>query len=139
MKLIFKLGFFALLALSLMGFLSGCSSNSTMYTYSAPTSPDGKACVDECEQSKSICKAHCHKADPGCLENAKERAQLEFQQYVEQQAKMQAPVTKTAQSFYHPELCAHTGCGCESEYQVCYQLCGTRSESHHAIAATGEY
>lgn len=140
MKMIFNIKRLTLLLLLLMGLISGCSTGpSTQYTYSAPTSADGKACVDECEQSKAICTRLCKKTDPECLANAKERAQLEFQQYVDEQAKMQSPVRKAVQSFYHPELCNHTGCGCESEYKVCYQLCGTRTESHNAIVATGDY
>ncbi len=132
----FALVIFTLGLMSLMTLMSGCSSTGTKYIYSPPTSVDGRVCVDECIQSKMTCLKHCNRTDPQCIENAEDKAHADYDAYVGQQSQLNLPLTKTLQSFHHLEQCKSTGCACESDYQVCYQLCGTRTEAHNAIAAT---
>lgn len=115
--------------------ISGCThSPVTTYSYSPPTSADGRACVDECDQSKATCKNMCNIADPQCVANAQQKARVNYQNYVNQQTAAGQPVSQTLVSFYNPDQCAHSGCGCESEYKVCYQLCGTRTVIHDDLA-----
>ncbi len=117
-------------------FMVGCSSNksTTVYSYSAPTSPDGQVCVDECKESKNRCDTLCTVASPQCLAKEQQQARNDFSVYEHEQQAAGQPVTQSLLSFYHPEKCDHTGCGCEENYKVCYQLCGTRTEVHDAIA-----
>lgn len=125
------------LGLALAIFLMvGCSANpsSTVYSYSAPTSPDGQACVDECTHSKVNCNEQCTVAAPQCLAQEQEKARYDFKKYAEVQSASGQPVSQPLLSFYHPENCAHSGCGCEANYKVCYQLCGTRTEMHSPVA-----
>lgn len=136
MKTIIKVGRFALLVLTFC-LVTGCGSNSatTVYSYSPPTSPDGGACVDECKQSTANCKKHCTTADPQCLAHAQQKARLDYQEYINtQNATGQLP-SRPLVSFYHPEQCDGSGCGCQHEYEVCYQLCGTRTETHDDMAS----
>ena len=114
--------------------MAGCASQSnTVYSYSPPTSPEGLACVDECNHSKAICSDQCAVAAPQCLAREQEQARHDFNKYAEEQTVSGQPVSQPLLSFYHPENCAHTGCGCEENYKVCYQLCGTRTEIHSPV------
>lgn len=107
---------------------TGCSNTSTIaYSYSPPTSPDGRVCVDECKQAKNTCTQLCSKESPQCIYEAQQKAQKEYQAYVEGQQMAGKPVSLTPDSFYNDTHCAHTGCGCEHQYDICYQLCGTRT------------
>lgn len=116
----------------------GCSSNKheTVYMYSPPTSVDGRACVDECRQSKATCDNQCTVASPKCLAREQQDAQHHYNAYVERQKMLGQPLSRNLHSFYHPERCDHSGCGCETNFEVCHQLCGTRTEIHDAIVTT---
>lgn len=130
MNRIMKSGRYALLVLvmSFIGIMSGCSSApTTVYNYSPPTSPDGRVCVDECQQAKNTCTQLCSKESPQCIYEAQQKAQKEQQAYAISQQMAGKPVSLTPESFYDDTHCAHTGCGCENQYKVCYQLCGTRT------------
>lgn len=118
--------------------MAGCSSNKqeTIYSYSPPTSVDGRACVDECVQSKETCNNQCMVAAPQCLAHEEQDALHHYNQYVERQKTLGQPISRNLHSFYHPERCDHSGCGCESNYEVCHQLCGTRTEIHDPMLAT---
>lgn len=135
MKMMIKVGFFALFT-AVLGLMSACNNApSTVYSYSSPTTPDGRACVDECKQSLATCKQLCTAVDPQCVAEGHEKAREAYQDYLRGQNVTQELPTQTLASFYNPEECAHTGCGCESEYKVCYQLCGTRTEVHDSMAS----
>lgn len=117
--------------------ITGCANNTatTTYSYSPPTTVDGRACVDECKQSRANCKNMCTTTAPQCVAYEQQKARVHFQEYVANQRSMGQPVSRTLLSFYHPEKCAHSGCDCDNDYQVCYQLCGTRTEVHDALAS----
>lgn len=124
-----------LLSVVLVFLLNGCSTGSTtVYRYSPPTSPDGRACVDECHQTKKMCKNLCQQEDPMCVNNEQARAKQQYQDYVAEKNAQGMPASRTIDSFYNGDICAHTGCGCDHEYEVCYQLCGTRTEIHDHLA-----
>jgi hypothetical protein len=117
-----------ILAVFLMVGCSGTSST-TVYSYSPPTSVDGHACVDECQQSKAVCEQSCAVPNPECIAREQAKAKQEFN---EQQTYGQP--AQPLEAFYHPERCEHLGCDCETNYKVCYQLCGTRTEIHDPVA-----
>lgn len=126
MKIINLLKRFAVIALFLM---AGCSSSpTTTYIYSPPTGADGIACVDECKQSRATCEKMCTTPDTECLANAQENAKYDYQEYVDKQNSTGEPVLRSMGSFNNVQQCLHAGCGCAHEFEVCYQLCGTRTE-----------
>lgn len=118
-------------------FMVGCSSGKqeTIYMYSPPTSVDGRACVDECQQSKVICNNQCNIASPQCLAHEQQKAQEHYNAYVGRQQTLGQSPSRSLQSFYHPERCEHSGCDCDANFDVCHQLCGTRTEIHDPMLA----
>lgn len=125
---------FVVLTLIMVLLFAGCSSTSTtVYSYSPPTSPDGRICVDECKQSQNTCTQLCSKESPQCIYEAQQKAQKEHQAYATSQQMAGKPVSLTPESFYDDTHCAHTGCGCEHQYKICYQLCGTRTVVHDPL------
>ena len=114
---------------SLIALMTSCApEQKTVYQYSPPTSPQGRACVDECKQAHNVCESLCVKESPQCIYEAQQKAQTAFHEYEMNQQAMGKPVSLTPESFYNDTQCAHTGCGCAQEYSICYQLCGTRTE-----------
>jgi hypothetical protein len=90
--------------------------------------------VDECKQSKAICYNQCTAPSAECVARQEQRAQRHYNQYMQTQQTLGQTASRSYQSFFHPEKCEHTGCGCAQNYDICYQLCGTRSEVHTSIA-----
>ena len=123
-----------ILAIFLMTGCSGGPSSTTVYSYSPPTSVDGRACVDECAQSKTVCSDQCTVADPECLAREQAQAKHDFEVYAQEQQVSGQSVSQSLAAFYHPERCEHSGCGCETNYKICHQLCGTRTEIHDPVA-----
>lgn len=127
-KIMNQIGRYALFILAVF-FISGCEKTQvSTYRYSPPTTIDGMACVDECKQSRRTCSNLCTMPDQQCLAQAQAKANYEYQQYVNEQTVAGQPISRTPASFYDEKQCKHAGCGCESEFEVCYQLCGTRTE-----------
>jgi hypothetical protein len=104
----------------------------TQYTYSAPTSARGQACVSSCEADKSGCTYSCRRRTQDC-ENEKEMiADREYNRYARWRQNQGLPVDRTRLSFMPGYSCPwESECTdvCDAEYRACFTGCGGRIDA----------
>lgn len=117
-------------------FMVACSSvYDTSYSYQSPVSQSGKQCTVQCLQTKNSCQQLCQNDSPACKARARERARLDYNDYVSSQNIAGKPVTRDLNSFYDPLQCASPSCNCEADFRACYQLCGGQVKEEKTCVA----
>lgn len=116
--------------------LAGCGPMyETTYTYVAPSGAAGKRCVQQCTQSKQLCKRICHKDENACMIRAKKDARGQFRNYKERQQREGLPIEKNLNDFLDNDQCQRRDCGCEGDYRACFQMCGGELVPHRKCVA----
>lgn len=105
--------------------MAGCGPlYETSYSFAPPSTSQGKMCVLQCQQSKTLCQRLCTSDNSNCKLRARSDAQFQYEQYVSAQTAARQPVTKTLNDFYNPFQCLPKSCHCAADYRSCFQLCG---------------
>lgn len=121
------------IALVVMSFiLVGCGSMfKTTYQHVPPTTAEGQKCVAQCAQSKRMCKRLCV-SDKQCRQQARKAAQQRYE--ANKAANPQS--TKTVADYINARECdAQDNCGCQEDYNACFEMCGGQLiAKRHCIA-----
>ena len=101
--------------------LAGCATGPvyrTSYFYTPPETPEGKACVYQCEFSK----IQCEELEDLKKELCEEKAELKYERCM---------LDKKEGEYCSNERwqCSANSRRCETMYRSCYQACGGRVES----------
>ncbi len=116
------------LCLGLLALLSACGPiYDTQYSLIPPTTVEGRQCVGQCQQNRTICRQSCTISQQACLNDARSRAMYEYQAYVSRQAAEKKPIKKSVSDFENSYGCGTNSCEerCESNYRDCFGgLCG---------------
>ncbi len=116
------------LCLGLLALLSACGPiYETQYSLIPPSSVEGRRCVGQCQQNRTICRQSCTISQQACVNDARTRALYEYQAYVARQTAEKKPVKKSVSDFEHSYGCSSNSCEdrCEANYRDCFGgLCG---------------
>ena len=107
--------------------LQGCGPTySTRYDYIAPSSPEGRACVAQCQVSQTHCRSSCESAQEACRSRARLEAIHEYERYAEARTKAGKKVDRSVSSFDRAYTCSDRTCrsNCEEDFRICYGTCG---------------
>ena len=114
---IFRQIIFQVVLVITMILMAACAT--TNYTY--PTSPEGKACVSQCE----VAKMQCEQMQTMKYNNCKQQEQLENERWTQ---------CLNEKRYYSWKICSlpsSKSCGlepdisnCESQWKSCFQMCG---------------
>ncbi len=96
----------------------------TSYTYQSPKSMQGKRCVSQCRQSRTMCKRLCTSETENCKLRARDDASYRYREYVARQRIAHRPIERTPDSFYSAAHCSRKSCSCEEDYRACFEMCG---------------
>ncbi|MBP2228041.1 hypothetical protein J2847_001323 [Azospirillum agricola] len=117
-----------LLCLGLLALLTACGPiYDTQYSLIPPTSIEGRNCVSQCQQNRSICRQTCTIGQQSCLNEARSRALYEYQAYVERQTAEKKPIKRSISSFENTYACGANSCEqrCDADYRDCFgSVCG---------------
>lgn len=116
------------LCLGLLALLSACGPiYDTQYSLIPPASVEGRRCVGQCQQNRTICRQSCTISQQACLNDARTRALYEYQAYVSRQTAEKQPIKKSVSDFERTYGCGTNSCEdrCEANYRDCFGgLCG---------------
>lgn len=116
------------LCLGLLALLGACGPiYDTQYSLIPPTSVEGRRCVGQCQQNRTICRQSCTIGQQACLNDARSRAMYEYQAYVNRQTREKKPIKRSVGSFENSYACGTNSCEdrCEANYRDCFGgLCG---------------
>jgi len=115
--------------------LSGCGPlYQTKYTYTPPTTWQGRQCVNRCINHKSQCQARCRIETQQCRSNAMEAARPQYRKYVRAQKRQGKAVVMSLSDFADTNSC-NDSCGCMTDYRQCYNNCGGTVNSQQVCVA----
>lgn len=104
--------------------LAGCGPiYKTKYSHVPPTSPAVKACVAHCAKVKEQCTHQCKDEYRTCLEDAHERAVVNYEMYRNHQLIHNSPMNKTFKDFDQSKRC-ELRCTCDDAFDQCFKSCG---------------
>lgn len=104
--------------------LSACSPiYQTNYDYEPPSSKMGKVCIAQCIQSKSMCQQMCKMREDNCRVRAHEDAIVQYENYRDQQRRIDGEIKKSVSDFDRGYACSET-CDCTNAFNECYGACG---------------
>jgi hypothetical protein len=116
------------LCLGLVALLSACGPiYETQYSMVPPTTSQGRLCVSQCQQERSLCRQTCSMSEQACRADARSRAAYEYESYVRRQTAEKKPIKKSVSDFEHSYGCSSNSCQdrCEANYRDCFGgLCG---------------
>lgn len=116
------------LCLGLIALLSACGPiYETQYSMIPPTTSQGRLCVSQCQQERSLCRQTCSMSEQACRADARSRAAYEYESYVRRQSAEKKPIKKSVSDFENSYGCSSNSCQdrCESNYRDCFGgLCG---------------
>jgi len=116
------------LCLGLLALLSACGPiYDTQYSLIPPASVEGRRCVGQCQQNRTICRQSCTISQQACLNDSRTRALYEYQAYVSRQTAEKQPIKKSVSDFERSYGCSANSCEdrCEANYRDCFGgLCG---------------
>ncbi|MBS0359447.1 MAG: hypothetical protein JSS53_09275 [Proteobacteria bacterium] len=120
-----KVFFRGLVLLSLLA-LTACSTTpKKSYSFEPPKSPQGQACVMQCQETKNVCDQFCDAEQQNCQTRAKDQAKFDYEQYVAARTREGKPADRQVTDFYLPNTCAADfTCQCEDDFRACFQMCG---------------
>ena len=113
--------------------LCGCV---TEYTYSPPTTAEGRACVAHCQDNQMGCRISQDRQRDAAFEqckteSAQKQSQCEHDSQIEYDACLRYAKTDTDRKACRRQSCDQPGCYsgsnydlCDSDYRACYQNCG---------------
>jgi len=112
----------------------------TYHHYLPPNDAQGKRCALECEQQRNECQASCDQNYQQCSREAKLEGKVQFlearQNYLEQKNRCAEQNTGSGcKNLYEPNQYQYTNtsncqkdCGCNDNFDRCFQICGGRIE-----------
>jgi len=113
--------------------LCGCA---TEYTYSPPTTAEGRACVARCQDTQMRCRVTQDRRRDSAFEqckvdSAQKQSQCEHDSQIEYDACLRYAKTDADRNACHRQSCDQPGCYastnydlCDTDYRACYQNCG---------------
>jgi hypothetical protein len=113
--------------------LCGCA---TEYTYTPPTTAEGRACAGHCQDTQMSCRVAQDRRRDGEMEqckseSAQKQSQCEHDSQIEYDACLRYAKTDADRKGCHKQSCDQPGCFasssydlCDSDYRACYQNCG---------------
>lgn len=107
--------------------LAGCGPViETQYTLVPPASPEGRMCVTQCQQTTQYCRQSCRLEEQTCLAEARSRAMMDYQQYVNERTAKKEPIKRSPSSFEQTWRCQRDSCEdrCEGDFRACFATCG---------------
>ncbi|WP_211100120.1 hypothetical protein [Azospirillum halopraeferens] len=107
--------------------LAGCGPViETQYTLIPPSSPEGRMCVAQCQQTTQYCRQSCRLEKQTCVADQRSRAMMDYQQYVNERTAKKEPIKRTPSSFEQTWRCNDSGCdgACQSDFRTCFATCG---------------
>lgn len=127
------------LCLTLLALLAGCGPMyETQYSFTPPSSPEGRMCVSQCQNSRTMCRQSCSMEQQACRNEARSRAMIEYQAYANKQIANKQPVKKSPSDFEYYSSCGTSSCEsrCEADYRSCFaDVCGGRITSRQVCTA----
>jgi hypothetical protein len=103
--------------------LTGCGPR-YLYTYTPPTTPEGRVCIMQCLNSQQQCSNYNQNLYQQCQNNRN----WAMQNY--NQCQQNAPDKKSRNHCMAPPACyAPSPYNCEENYRACYQTCGGQVET----------
>ncbi|MBP2302266.1 hypothetical protein [Azospirillum picis] len=128
-----------LLCLAALALLSACGPvYETQYSLTPPASPEGRLCVSQCQQNRSLCRQNCGLAEQACVSDARARARYDYQAYVATRKAEKAPIKKSISDFDHSSSCGSSSCEarCDADYRDCFGgACGGRVSATQVCTA----
>ncbi|GAA0594106.1 hypothetical protein [Caenispirillum bisanense] len=107
--------------------LQGCGPvYTTHYDYTAPATPEGKACAAQCQVSQTHCRSSCESAQDACRARARLEAVQEYERYAEARTQAGKKIDRSVSSFDRSYSCSSQTCrpGCDDDFRICYSTCG---------------
>ncbi|CAO3413354.1 agenet domain-containing protein [Azospirillum doebereinerae] len=111
------------LCLGVLALLSACGPiYDTQYSLVPPTSVEGRRCVGQCQQNRTICRQSCSISQQSCLNEARNHAFYKYQDYVDHQREKKKPIKKSVHDFEDTYACNANSCEsrCEADYRDCF-------------------
>ncbi|WP_168220338.1 hypothetical protein [Azospirillum thermophilum] len=118
---------FRFLLFAVLALLGACGPiYETQYSFIPPNSTEGRMCVGQCQQGRTICRQGCTLEQQACRNDAKTRAMMDYQAYVNRQTAEKKPIKKSPSDFEQTWACGNSSCEerCESDYRGCFSSCG---------------
>lgn len=117
-----------LLAVAIL-MLAACSDPvAKSYSYTLPSTPGGRLCVNQCTEAKQYCLQNCTLDQRRCIGSVQEQALKDYDKYTREQFAAHAPIELRPRDFERTASCdaANKSCidDCEGPYQSCYSGCG---------------
>lgn len=94
------------------------------YSYVPPVSNVAKMCTAQCVQSKNACEQMCQMRNENCRMQSRQDAMYEYENYREQQERLNKPIDKRIEYFDQGSYRCNTSCNCAPTYRSCYSACG---------------
>ena len=109
----------------------------TRFDYSPPASGQGMACIAQCSRISDLCRENCDLKQQRCEGDAREQARRDYEDYVRERNKKNAPIKRTRDSFYYGSSCSSSSCTseCTTPYNQCFVSCGGAVASHQVCTA----
>ena len=111
--------------------LTACTSRpvyETVYSYQPPVGEQGKRCVSQCNQSKTLCKRLCNAESSDCVAQARLKAKKAYHSYLSEREARGLLADRTQDSFINSRAClSNRQCHCENDFKACVELCGGRA------------
>jgi len=119
---------FCTIAIFLTIFIQGCATTpeyETFYNYAPPKTAEGRACIFQCELTRSQCEQLVQMR----LDNCQNRAQIKYDNCeYRSQAAYDNCVLSGAQNCYKDwcsmDQCNNNTRSCDNKYNSCYSTCG---------------
>jgi len=106
----------------------------THYTYQPPHARGGKMCLNQCIQTRELCRMRCESAGAACRERSRMEAMIDYSNYRADREAAHLPMDRTFSSFYDDFGCWQH-CSCAEPYNACYRNCGGRVIPHRECVA----
>ena len=129
----------AMAAIGVTALLAACAPiYDTQYTFSAPATAAGQACISGCEADQSACSYSCRRKAQVC-ENEKDRiAEREFSRYARWRQERGLHVDRTRLYFRPTYSCPREHecrAACDAGHRACFTGCGGRIDAREVCIA----
>lgn len=110
----------------------------TTYELTPPQTAEGRQCVTQCQQTKSMCQNAGYDRYQRCRSEQRAYAERKFNEYRIQQLLLKKPITKTQRHFQGGYSCRVEQVyksGCEQDFVGCFSTCGGAVTPHTVCVA----
>lgn len=115
--------------------LAGCGPiYNTSYTYQAPAGIQGRQCIIQCQQAKTLCQSACSTRNYQCKSMSMQEARYSYREYKYRQRRRGEAIDRDLDDFYNPMGCGGS-CGCAPKFNDCYTMCGGQVLVHKKCVA----